>query len=58
MKARLTIYDNDKPLGSYVLQPSRIREYELYTRYLFTFEWNEFNDKYSGKVHQKNDCRS
>lgn len=51
MIARLTMYDdNDNPKGSYVLQPSRIREYELYTRYLFAFEWNEFNDKFSKKV--------
>lgn len=45
MKARVIVYDdNDKPVGSYYeLEPSRIYKSKFSTKYIFKFEYNQFN---------------
>ncbi len=47
MIARVTIIDDKgNHKGVYELQPSRIDEYELSTKYVFEFEYNKLKDKY------------
>lgn len=45
MRARVIVYDdNDKPVGSYYeLEPLRIYEGKFSTKYIFQFEYNQFN---------------
>ena len=44
MRAVITIVDdNDNATGTYQLAPANIIECDLYTKYVFAFEFNELN---------------
>jgi len=60
MKARVTIYDdNDNPKGAYELNPSRIYEGGISTKYVFEFEYNQLNyDKYKAESEGRNEANN
>ena len=42
--ARVTIYDNDgNPQGTYEIEPTRVHEESISTKYIFGFEYNVLN---------------
>lgn len=51
MKALVAIYnDFGGFIGKYDLQPSRIVEGDIVTKYVFSFEYHELNDSKRGHV--------
>lgn len=57
MKIKVTIIDdNDNPKDTYELEPSKIYEDGISTKYVFNFEYNKLNyDKYKVESEDKNE---
>lgn len=55
MTARVTIYDDNNPIGAYELKPSKIYDSGISTKYVFVFEYNKLNYDTYETAYQKID---